>query len=64
MAPRSRAVDGRALLVLAGIAALALAGRLLVAEPVLQYATGLLAFALWMAWFVLAAVRWLSTPDA
>lgn len=53
-------VDPAAVAVLGGIVLFVLASQLFLAEPVLRYAAALLGFSLWMAWFVLAAVRWLT----
>ncbi|MFB6172581.1 MAG: hypothetical protein ABEJ23_08600 [Haloarculaceae archaeon] len=52
------ALDGTALLVLGTIVGFVLVAQVLLSTPVLRYAAALLGFALWMAWFVLATVRW------
>jgi hypothetical protein len=36
---------------------------LFVAEPVVRYGAWLVAFSLWMAWFVIAGVEWLDARD-
>lgn len=59
MNPAREAVDGPAFAVLGAIVLFVVVGQLYVADPVLRYASGLLGFSCWMAWFVLAAVRWL-----
>jgi len=56
-------LDGRWLLVLAAIVGFAVAGQLLLADPLLRYGTALVGFSLWMAWFVLAAVRWFNAAN-
>jgi hypothetical protein len=56
-------LDGPALLVLAAIVTFVAAGQLLLADPILRYGIGLLGFSLWMAWFVLAAVRWFNAAN-
>lgn len=58
------ALDGPALLVLAAIVGFVVVAQVLLATPVLRYAAALLGFSLWMAWFVLAAVRWFNAPEA
>lgn len=58
------ALDGPALLVLAAIVGFVLVSQVLIATPVMRYAAALFGFSLWMAWFVLAAVRWFNAPEA
>jgi uncharacterized membrane protein YphA (DoxX/SURF4 family) len=36
---------------------------LLVSNPLVRYAAWLLAFAVWMAWFVVVAREWISRAD-
>ncbi|WP_435179142.1 hypothetical protein [Halorussus sp. AFM4] len=35
----------------------------LVADPLVRYGAGLVAFAVWMAWFVTVAREWISRAD-
>lgn len=58
------ALDGPALLVLAAIVGFVVVAQVMLVTPVLRYAAALLGFSLWMAWFVLAAVRWFNAPEA
>lgn len=60
MNPGGTAVDGSTMSVLGAIVVFVVAGQLFVADPMLRYASGLLGFSFWMAWFVLVAVRWLT----
>jgi len=62
-AEQRRPLDERALVTLGAILGFIVAAHVLVADPVLRYAAYLLGFSLWMAWFVLAAVRWYSLAD-
>lgn len=57
------AVDVQWLLVLGGILGFVGVSQLLLTDPLLRYGSALLGFSLWMAWFVLAAVRWLSSSN-
>jgi len=48
---------------LAGVTALLVVAYVLVPHPIVQYGAWLVAFTVWMAWFVLTFVEWLSNAD-
>lgn len=55
---RIRSVAGDSdVAILGAILGFMIGGQVLVTDPVLRYGSALLAFSLWMAWFVLTAVR-------
>ncbi|NEU56729.1 hypothetical protein [Halorussus sp. MSC15.2] len=53
----------RNLAALAVVAAVLGVAYLLVRHPLVQYGAWLVAFAVWMAWFVAVAREWLSKAD-
>ena len=57
------ATTRRTLAALATVTVLLGVVYLLVPHPVAQYGAWLVVFTVWMAWFVLAGVGWLSRAD-
>lgn len=57
------ALDTPAMLVLAAIVGFVIVGQHAAVDPMVRYATALLGFSLWMAWFVRATVRWFVVVD-
>ncbi|WP_247006365.1 hypothetical protein [Halorientalis litorea] len=56
-------VAWRDLVATAAVTGVLVGAYLVVPHPVVQYGAWLVVFAVWMAWFVLAGVEWLSNPD-
>ncbi|MFD1587778.1 hypothetical protein ACFR9U_12350 [Halorientalis brevis] len=57
------AVNRRNLSALGVVSGLLAVVYLLVPHPVAQYGAWLVVFVVWMAWFVLAGIDWLSQAD-
>ncbi|EMA43449.1 hypothetical protein [Halococcus saccharolyticus] len=53
----------RNLTALAAATAVLVSAYVLVSHPVVEYGAWLVVFTIWMLWFVLAAVEWLSQAD-
>lgn len=65
---RNRSTSGtlvfnrRTLVALVAVTAL-LAGAYALSHPLVQYGAWLVAFTIWMVWFVFAAAEWISNAD-
>jgi hypothetical protein len=57
-------LDRRTLAALGIVAIPVVAASLFVSDPVVRYGAWLVAFSLWMGWFVLAGVEWIDARDA
>ncbi|WP_049898611.1 hypothetical protein [Halococcus agarilyticus] len=53
----------RNLAALAAVGTVLVGAYTLVSDPVVRYGAWLVVFTIWMLWFVLAAVQWLSMAD-
>lgn len=53
----------RNLAALGTVVALLLVGYVFVPDPLVQYGVWLLAFSVWMVWFVATAREWISKAD-